>query len=427
MPALKFIRKYERYPEYKDSGVEWIGDVPKAWGVFRAKNLFKKMNRAPLAEDEIVTAFRDGAVTLRKNRREDGFTMADLEIGYQRIEKGDLVIHGMDSFAGAIGVSDSDGKASPVYSVCKPIGDSDARYHAYLLRHMAKSKYIFALAKGIRERSTEFRFKEFGSLFVSEPPQKEQQKIAQYLDEKTASIDQIIEKKQKLIELLREKRTAVINHAVTKGLDLKAELVESGIDWIGKIPKGWEIRKLKSGFIFEKGKESGKFTQEFVGAEENVGIYPVYSGQTENNGVLGSINTFKYDYPQGVLFSTTVGAKAMTTKFLTGKFSLSQNCVLMIPSKKADSSYFNYLLEIGFKRMRDNIPSHMQPSLRVSDLNKFVVLFPALEEQRKIAEYLNLKCEIMDHAMIKIYGAIEKLQEFKSSLIFSVVTGKIKV
>jgi len=161
MPTLKLTKKYSTYPEYRDSGVEWIGEIPENWRTIRAKNLFKKMNRLPDQNDDIVTAFRDGTVTLRKNRREDGFTMADKEIGYQKIKKGDLIIHGMDAFAGAIGVSDSEGKASPVYSACVPIRGSVPFFHSYLLRHMSKSKYIFALAKGIRERSTEFRFKEF--------------------------------------------------------------------------------------------------------------------------------------------------------------------------------------------------------------------------------------------------------------------------
>ena len=108
------------YPEYKNSGVKWLGDVPRHWDITKGKWLYKKMNRPVKPDDEVVTCFRDGMVTLRKNRRLRGFTESIKEIGYQGIKKGDLVIHQMDAFAGAIGVSDSDGKSTPVYSVCQP-------------------------------------------------------------------------------------------------------------------------------------------------------------------------------------------------------------------------------------------------------------------------------------------------------------------
>ena len=112
------------YRKMKDSGIEWLGKVPAHWTVKRAKWLFQRMERPVQEEDEVVTCFRDGVVTLRKNRRELGFTESLKEIGYQGIRAGDLVIHSMDAFAGAIGIADSDGKGTPVYSVCKPMSSS---------------------------------------------------------------------------------------------------------------------------------------------------------------------------------------------------------------------------------------------------------------------------------------------------------------
>lgn len=120
---------FPRYPEYKDSGVEWLGEVPRHWGARRTKLLFNLMRRPPSLDDGIVTAFRDGEVTLRSNRRSDGFTNSIQEIGYHGIRNGDLVIHAMDAFAGAIGVSDSDGKSTPVYSVCQPVDESVSVYY----------------------------------------------------------------------------------------------------------------------------------------------------------------------------------------------------------------------------------------------------------------------------------------------------------
>lgn len=150
------INAFPKYDSYKDSSVDWLGEIPSHWEIEKGKWLFKKEDRNVKREDEVVTCFRDGQVTLRKNRRTDGFTNAIQEHGYQGIRKGDLVIHAMDAFAGAIGVSDSNGKSSPVYSACTPKKGKkiDPRYYAYFLRDLALSGFIESLAKGIRERST---------------------------------------------------------------------------------------------------------------------------------------------------------------------------------------------------------------------------------------------------------------------------------
>ena len=201
----------------KDSGVEWIGQVPEHWDVQRSKFIFKKIERKVNEEDQIVTCFRDGQVTLRANRRTEGFTNALKEHGYQGIRKGDLVIHAMDAFAGAIGISDSDGKATPVYSVCLPHDKQkiDVYFYAYYLRNLALSGFISSLAKGIRERSTDFRYSDFAELLLPIPPYLEQQKIADYLDKQTSKIDQVIALKTAHIEKLKEYKSVLINDVVT--------------------------------------------------------------------------------------------------------------------------------------------------------------------------------------------------------------------
>src|SRR6266542_3260493 len=150
------IEGLKPYSEYKESGLAWTAKLPAHWSTERAKWLFTKMDRRVRAEDEIVTCFRDGMVTLRRNRRLRGFTEATFELGYQGIRKGDLVIHAMDAFAGAIGVSDSDGKGTPVYAVCQPQVNVNAFYYASILREMSRSLWIQSLSRGIRERSTDF-------------------------------------------------------------------------------------------------------------------------------------------------------------------------------------------------------------------------------------------------------------------------------
>ena len=141
----------------KDSGVEWIGEIPVHWGVEKGKWLYRQEKDQLEKEDEIITCFRDGGVTLRKNRKNDGFTNALKEHGYQGIRIGDLVIHNMDAFCWSNSVSDSNGK-STIYSVCTPRNENTVNsfYYANYLRELARRGYIQALAKGIRERSSEF-------------------------------------------------------------------------------------------------------------------------------------------------------------------------------------------------------------------------------------------------------------------------------
>ncbi len=189
---------YPQYNSYKDSGVDWLGEIPEEWHTEKGKWLFNKMDRPIREDDGIVTCFRDGEVTLRSNRRTDGFTNALKEHGYQGIRKGDLVIHQMDAFAGAIGVSDSEGKSTPVYSVCVPKKPDQIspHYYMYFMRSMALRGFILSLAKGIRERSTDFRYNDFAKLDLPLPPYNVQIKISKFIESRTTQIDQAITLKQ---------------------------------------------------------------------------------------------------------------------------------------------------------------------------------------------------------------------------------------
>ena len=166
----------EPYRTYRSSGLHWIPDIPSHWDVAPSWSIARSVRRRPWDGEGVVTAFRDGQVTLRSNRRTDGFTEALHEHGYQGVRRGELVIHSMDGFAGAIGVSDSDGKMSPVAHIYE-IRDGAPRYFALLLRVMAGSGFVESLAKGIRERSTSFDRASFRSLSLPLPPAEEQHRI----------------------------------------------------------------------------------------------------------------------------------------------------------------------------------------------------------------------------------------------------------
>lgn len=200
--------------EMKDSGVEWIGMIPKHWDINKGKNCLNLLLKPVRKEDDVITCFRDGEVTLRSKRREDGFTVSLQEIGYQGIDIGDLIVHGMDGFAGAIGISDSRGKASPVLNVIDT-KNNNKRYIMYYLRSMAYNGVFIALATGIRVRTCDTNWSKLRELPYTIPSRQEQNCIAFFLDSKCAEIDFIIEAKQKQLDTIAEYRKSLIYEYVT--------------------------------------------------------------------------------------------------------------------------------------------------------------------------------------------------------------------
>lgn len=197
----------------KDSGIKWIGKMPISWNIIRGKYILKYLQKPIKEDDGVITCFRDGEVTLRSNRREDGFTMSDKEIGYQGIDIGDLVVHGMDGFAGAIGISDSRGKASPVLNVLDT--DENKKYIMYYLRSMAYSDVFLALATGIRVRSCDLRWNKLAELFYPVPSRQEQDRIVQYIDTTLHQADEIITKKKEQLTVLADYKKSIIYEYVT--------------------------------------------------------------------------------------------------------------------------------------------------------------------------------------------------------------------
>ena len=199
--------------EMKDSGIEWVGMIPAHWNVDKGKYFLRYLQKPVRETDDVITCFRDGEVTLRTNRREDGFTISLKEIGYQGIDIGDLVVHGMDGFAGAIGISDSRGKASPVLNVLD--ADHNKRYLMYYLRNMAYNGVFIALATGIRVRTCDTGWNKLRELQYTLPPKSEQDEIANFIDTKCAEIDTVIADKKAQLETLAEYKKSLIYEYVT--------------------------------------------------------------------------------------------------------------------------------------------------------------------------------------------------------------------
>ena len=206
--------------EMRDSGVQWVGMMPSHWDCQRGKYILRYLQKPVRDDDGVITCFRDGEVTLRSNRREEGFTMADKEIGYQGIDVGDLVVHGMDGFAGAIGISDSRGKASPVLNVLET--KQNKRYIMYYLRSMAYNDVFVALATGIRVRSCDLRWNKLAELLYPLPPVDEQEAIVEYIDSVLERTNAVIADKKQQIETIEEYKKSLIFEYVTGKKEVNA-------------------------------------------------------------------------------------------------------------------------------------------------------------------------------------------------------------
>lgn len=212
--TISVTKGLHRNRAMKPCRTAWIDEIPIEWVECRIKNVVFPQEKPVFQDDEIITCFRDGTVTLRKNRREDGFTVSFTENGYQGVDVGDLVIHGMDAFAGAIGCSDSRGKTTPVVHVCKTAGNN--RFFMYSLRSMAYGNILMDLSNGVRIRSSDFRnFSKLGVFNIVVPPIQEQDEIVAYLDQQTQQYDKLIAQKEKLIYELESYKKSLIFEYVT--------------------------------------------------------------------------------------------------------------------------------------------------------------------------------------------------------------------
>ncbi|WP_305464333.1 restriction endonuclease subunit S [Photobacterium leiognathi] len=428
------MSKYQTYPEYKDSGIDWLKEMPSHWHLRKAKHIFQRVQRPIRETDGVVTAFRDGQVTLRSNRRTDGFTNSLKEIGYQGVRVNDLLVHAMDGFAGAIGISDSDGKCSPVCSVCVPWNKENTNmpYYGYLVRQLAVTDFISSLAKGIRERSTEFRFSEFSGLLLAYPPVEEQTQIAAFLDHETAKIDTLIEKQQKLIELLKEKRQAVISHAVTKGLNPDATMKDSGVEWLGEVPEHWGVVQAKyiaditRGAILRPVDDPRYFSDKGDWAYLNISDATkcdkyLYDSKLKLSP-LGSTKSARV-YPDNVIItaSATIG-KAFINKI---KVCVHDGFIPFCNSKLDINYLYHYLSNPYLYAAMGK--SNTQKNIYLDEVKNMAVTFPPQEEQEAIVLYLESIADKYVQLIKEAETAITLMQERRTALISAAVTGKIDV
>lgn len=407
------------YENYTLSPVPWIKQMPGHWGLVRGKNLYQKMQRPTSDTDEVVTCFRDGTVTLRKNRRTTGFTESLKEIGYQGIRKGDLVIHVMDAFAGSIGVSDSDGKGTPVYSVCQAKGNSNNQYYALLLREMARSGYIQSLYRGIRERSSDFRFEVFAAQFYPVPPREEQDQIVRFLDWKVSSINKLINIKHKEISELNE------------SLNTKLRDVLLSVPNVKEVP----LKRICSVPMTDGPHETPTFVDSgipFVSAEAS------HDGRIHLDECRGFITREQHEvYCQKVrphkndIFIVKSGSTTGKTVMVDfdEEFSIWSPLALVRCNNLAMPRYvFFYCTSVMFqKQVRDNWSFGTQPNIGMGVLENLRLPLPEIEEQRAIADTLDAYWSKVLQVKCNLKKQIEEFQSLKTRIIADAVTGKIDV
>ncbi len=419
--------KLAPYPEYMDSGVQWLPAVPRRWRIERAKNLFSESNLSVRTEDEIVTCFRDGQVTLRKNRRERGFMNALLEVGYQGVRAGQLVVHAMDAFAGAIGVSDSDGKCTPEYVILNArSSEINLHYYALILREMARLDYIRVVCPAVRERAPRLRYPNLAAMYLPVPGIEVQERIVKFSHSLKSRTGKFIRNKRRLIELLKEQKQNIINQAVAWGLDPNVKFKPSGVEWIGDIPEHWEVRRLK--FLCHKLNEqtSEKRPGETYIALEHVESWTGRISLPDDEITFDS--QVKRFQPDDVLFGKLRPYLAKVTRPQIAGVCVGEFLVL-----RATGIVSADFLEqkLRSKRVIDLINSSTfgakMPRADWTFIGNLKFAYPRADEQREILEHIKEKSAVIDQAITRAQREIELMREYRTRLISDVVTGQVDV
>ncbi len=384
------------YSKYKDSGIEWLGEIPSGWSLTRLKYLFS------------LESGRDP-----KSIQTDEGKFPIYGTGGEVGRGTDFLFDRPSLLLGRKGTIDKP------FVVNEPFWVSDVVYFTIQKTQMTPD-YLWLLSSLIP-----FGFYRYGStmpsmskvdyenMYFPEPPIQEQQQIGEYLDKKTSTIEKLIAKKERQIELLKEKRSALISHAVTKGLNPKVKMQPSGIEWLGEIPEHWAIKELK----FVARLASGdSITSEDI---HEFGDYPVFGG----NGLRGYTSVFNNEGEFPLIGRQ--GALCGCINYSYGRFWASEHAVVLTPLKKNVGRWLGELLRS--MNLNQYSQSAAQPGLVVDRIAALHVPEPPQPEQQAIAYFLSKETSRIDELIVKIEKSIEKLQEYRTALISAAVTGKIDV
>ena len=422
------MRKYARY---KDSGISWIGDVPEHWVSCSLRKYLSFVSDKGHPDEQLLSVTREQGVIIRnKESKEENhnFIPEDLS-GYKLVKKGQFAINKMKSWQGSYAVSEYTGIVSPAYYICdlrfeyKPFFNWAIRSKAYI-------PFFTMFSKGIRVDQWDLSPIGLKSIPFFEPPLSEQKAIAEYLDKKTAQINELVSAKQKQIELLKEYKQSVIANAVTGKMNKNRRMKDSGISWIGKIPENWDVhylfQKVREHFISNKeihhqnllSLSYGRIIQKDINKTdgllpESFDTYQI----VENGNVVLRLTDLQNDH------------KSLRVGYVTqeGIVTSAYEC-LEVFDKSLYSKFFYYQLHsFDVKKMFYGMGGGLRQNISYNELRKIRIACPPLSEQKEIVAYIEKKVSSIDFQIASIENQIANLNEYKQNLISDVVTGKVKV
>lgn len=396
----------KKYDTYKDSGLEWIGEIPSHWDMKRFKYCFHFVNDKidadlPKIGLEHIESWTGKLVGNESDYEGDG----------TYFKPNDILFGKLRPYLAKVHLSKIEGKAVGDFFVFRPTENILPKYGQQLI--LSKNFIELANSSTFGSKMPRVSPEFFNELKTVIPPATEQTAIAHYLDLKTAEIDELIADKKRLLELYEEEKTAIINQAVTKGINPDVPMKDSGIEWLGEIPEHWELKKLKyvanlksgNNIVSEQIMESGDF--------------PVYGG----NGLRGYF--FEYTHEGSHILIGRQGAYCGNIKYGNGKFWASEHAVVISPLVYFEMVYVGELLRT--MNLGQYSVSAAQPGLAVEMIKNLTIPFPPTEEQQSIVLHIEIESSSLDAKKAKTEKLIQLLTEYRTALVSEVVTGKVKV
>lgn len=444
--------KIERYESYKDSGIEWLGEIPEHWKIESFKHILTERNEknSPIKTKEILSLSIDKGVTLYAEKTTNLDRFKDDFSKYKLAHKGDLVFNSMNMIVGAVGVSDYFGCVSPVYyTYYGELNNSDtSKFYEYLFRSKIVQGVLYSLGKGLIAidrgdgKYNTLRLKvsrdDLRSMKLPFPNTSEQTQIVQFLNDKTTKIEDAIAIKEQQIILLKERKKILIHKAVTRGLDDSVTLKDSGVEWIGEIPKHWEVKKLFGICDFVRG--NTPFSKdELLSKGDYVALQygKTYKVDEINDKYNFYVNDEFYKESQIVNFGDTILVSTSETIEDLGHSAYynrndlgllgGEQMVLKPKKTKLNGHYLYFFSKIFSKELRKYATGIKVFRFNVNDLKTIYGALPPFSEQKEISEYIEAASQKIETAIGLKQQEIEKLKEYKSSLINGVVTGKVKM
>lgn len=431
MAELASMPKYE---SYRDLGIDWLGKLPSGWEAIRMKFLFKDTSIKNRAKETLLSVTQNQGVVPRdwvENRMV--MPSGNLE-SFKFIEKGDFAIS-LRSFEGGLEYCHHDGIVSPAYTVLKAKRKNlfDG-YYKYLFKSQAFISELQTSIVGIREGKN-ISYEELQYSLLPIPAENEQIAIANFLDQKTAQIDEAIAIKEKQIELLKERKQIVIQQAVTQGLNPNARMKNSGVDWIGDIPEHWVVSKIGHYARVYNGSTPSRDVKRYW----ERGNIPWMSSGKVNEYIISTPSEFITTaalrecslriFPIGTVLIGIVGQGKTrgTSARLAIEAAINQNVAGIIPSDRILSEFLHQFLIQAYDEVRNQGQGSNQEALNCQILSSFKVAFPSVSEQQEIVKFISSQSDKLDGSIEIQIKQIERLKEYKATLINSAVTGKIKV